>query len=354
MVCSPETYAPRGAKLAVAMSGGVDSSLAAWLLGRQGVELVGLSLRLAQGPEQSWRDGARAAAELGLEHHVVEAAGAFERLVVGPSARAYSAGLTPNPCVVCNARLKLPLLWRAARRLGCHALATGHYARLERGPQGPVLAEAADQTKSQAYFLARVAPELLAKLVFPLAGMTKEQVRAKARELGLAAARRPESQDACFLPPGGWDELVAQRGLVRPGAVEDGQGRVLGSHRALHLFTVGQRRGLGLALGKPVYVTGLDGRRAVVRVGPREELEAAGLVGRGLRWRLPPEGGRGLNVRLRYSQRPVGCRVRSVGPGAEVVFDRPQRAVAPGQLAVFSRGGRVAGSAWIKGALNQS
>lgn len=341
------------ARVAVALSGGVDSTVAALLLRREGHEVLGYSLRLSQGPDEAWRAGAAAAAQLGLPHRVVEAAAEFETRVVAPCVAAYAAGRTPNPCAWCNARVKLPLLWAAAAADGCQALATGHYARLEPSPDGVHLAEGLDPAKSQAYFLARVEPALLARLRFPLGGLTKARVRELARAEGLLAAQRPESQDSCFLPPGGWDELMARHGASRPGPIEDGQGRLLGRHRGLHGFTIGQRRGLGVALGYPAYVLALDGQRAAVRVGPAEGLIASGLVGGRWLWRQPPEQCPDLLVRVRYAHRGVGCRVRRTRETYEVHFNAPQRAVAPGQLAVLFSRGVVVGSAWIERALER-
>ncbi|MCF8034621.1 MAG: tRNA 2-thiouridine(34) synthase MnmA [Desulfarculaceae bacterium] len=333
--------------IAVAMSGGVDSSLAALLLHQAGHQVVGLSLRLGAGADRGWQAGAQAAAQMGLPHQVVEAAGPFERQVLEPVAEAYATGLTPNPCAWCNARVKLPLLWRAAQKHGCQALATGHYARVREVDGVPLLAEASHRAKSQAYFLARVGPELLPCLRFPLGELDKEQVRQKAAQAGLKAAGEPESQDACFLPPGGWDQFMASRRAPRPGTMQDAGGRVLGHHQGLHQFTVGQRRGLGLALGEPVYVTALDGERAVVRVGPKPELATRGLVGSRARWYAEPEDGETISVRFRYSHAGVPCWVRRQGEMVEARFEREQGAVAPGQLAVFFRGEAILGSAWI-------
>lgn len=339
------------ARLAVALSGGVDSSVAAWLLREQGNEVIGLSLRLGQGPDAAWGAGAAAAAQMDLAHQVVDAGPAFAQQVVDPSVAAYASGRTPNPCAWCNARVKLPLLMAAARDLGCEALATGHYARLVPGPEGPCLAEAADAAKSQAYFLARVRPRPLAGLRFPLGELTKPRVRDLARAAGLLAAERPESQDGCFLPPGGWDELIERHGAARPGVIEDERGRVLARHRGLHGFTIGQRRGLGVALGSPAYVLALDGERAAVRVGPAEGLQARGLVGAAPIWHLPREDRPELKVRIRYAHRGVACRVEEGPDGVRAWFETAQRAVAPGQLAVFTSRGLVAGSAWITKAI---
>ncbi len=343
------------AKLAVALSGGVDSSVTALLLKEAGHQVWAFSLRLGQGQDQAWQRGAQAARQLGLPHAVVEAGPRFEAQVVGYSARAYAQGLTPNPCARCNARVKLPLLWRAARELGCQGLATGHYARLESGPAGPRLREGLDQGKSQAYFLARTPAGLLRRVLFPLGGLRKAQVREMAARAGLEAAQARESQDCCFLPPGGWDQVLAERDLLRQGLLEDPEGRVLGAHGGLHRFTVGQRRGLGLAVGSPLYVLGLDGQRAAVKVGPESGLWSGGLWASRPRWRLPwPQlaelaGRDELRVRLRYAHRGEICRLALRQGRLRVDFASPQRAVAPGQLAVFYQGDSVVGSAWIDG-----
>jgi tRNA-specific 2-thiouridylase len=336
------------AKVAVALSGGVDSSLAAWLLVQAGHEVLGLSLRLGHGPDRAVQAGARVASQLGIPHQVVDARDAFTTRVVEASAAEYARGRTPNPCVLCNAGVKLPLLWQAGAQAGCEALATGHYARRLDDAWGVCLAEAADPAKSQAYFLARVGNDLLGRLVFPLAELTKTRVRGLAREAGLVAAEEAESQDACFLPPGGWDELMARQGLTRSGCLEDETGQVVGRHNGLHRFTVGQRRGLGVALGRPLYVLALDGARAAVRIGPREGLLARGLLASQPLWHMPEELRSQLRVRIRYAHPGVDCRVSAEGAGLKVEFANPQRAVAPGQLAVFFQGSRVAGSAWIQ------
>ncbi|MFH1033882.1 MAG: tRNA 2-thiouridine(34) synthase MnmA [Pseudomonadota bacterium] len=339
------------ARIAVALSGGVDSAVAAWLLGQQGHQVLGLSLSLGQGPDEAPLAGAQAARQLGVPHQVVEAGEEFHQEVVLHSLRAYARGVTPNPCARCNARVKLPLLWRAARELGCQGLATGHYARIVDGPQGPCLAEASHQAKSQAYFLARVDPAMLGQLVFPLGELAKPQVRDLARRVGLTAAQRAESQDACFLPPGGWDQLMAAHDLLRPGPLEDQTGKVLTTHGGIHRFTIGQRRGLGVALGCPTYVLALDGERSAVRVGPAQGLMSRGLWGDSPRWFAPPDPGLSLRVRVRYAHQGVGCRVSEEGDRLLVEFQEPQRAVAPGQLAVFFHRDQVLGSAWITKAI---
>jgi tRNA-specific 2-thiouridylase len=364
-------------KVAVALSGGVDSSLTALMLKEQGHQVVGLSLKLGQGPDLAWQAGAKVATELDVPHVVVDAAADFKHWVVDPAIEAYATGRTPNPCARCNARVKFPKLWQAAQEAGCNRLATGHYARLVPKAHGLALEEGVDPGKSQAYFLARLKSAQLGPLAFPLGDLTKAQVRQKAAEAGLSAADSSESQDACFLPPGGWDQIVTLAGAVRPGKLVDEGGRELGRHGGLHRFTVGQRRGLGVALGSPHYVLALDGPKAEVTVGPGESLLASGLKGSSPVWHEEVTAQMDLTVRLRYTHPGAPCRVVSQGRRDEkidgqaaaeaeadraagsgrlgqtgeteitVEFETPQKAIAPGQLAVFYRGARVVGSAWI-------
>jgi tRNA-specific 2-thiouridylase len=375
-------------KVAVALSGGVDSSLTALMLMEQGLQVVGLSLRLGQGPDSACQAGARVARELGIAHRVVDAAAQFDSQVMQWAIKAFASGRTPNPCARCNARVKIPLLWHAAQEAGCDRLATGHYARLTPKPGGMALEQGVDRGKSQAYFLARLRPEQLKGLVFPLGHMTKSQVRQAAAKAGLSAAESPDSQDACFLPAGGWDEIMAKAGAVKPGSLVNEEGRVLAKHGGLHRFTIGQRRGLGVALGVPHYVLALDGQSAQVMVGPAESLKAHAMKGAGAIWHEDLATLAGLWVRLRYTHPGAGCRVIKQGciPDPEndkmaevsrmrrtgslgqslwggkgnleedilIEFDEPQQAVAPGQLAVFFTEDRVAGSAWITESIKYS
>jgi len=339
------------ARIGVALSGGVDSSVAAWILKEQGHQVVGLTLQMDRGDSGAWRAGREVAEQLDIIHLVVPAQREFTRQVVEPMVAAYADGKTPNPCARCNALVKFPLLWQAAQAQGCQALATGHYASLEQAGQQFFLAEAADLKKSQAYFLARLTQDMLGRLKFPLAGFKKDQVRKTALDAGLKTASRKESQDLCFLPSEGLDGLMRDYGGVRPGLLEDEQGRILGRHQGLHRFTIGQRRGLGVALGAPRYVLALDGARAAVRLGPQTGLWARGLVAGDALWYETPREGQDLQIRCRYNHKGVGGRVFPQADEVQVEFDQPVRAVAPGQLAVFSTDRRVVGSAWIEEAV---
>ncbi len=344
-----------GVSVAVAMSGGVDSSVAAWLLQRGGADVRGVTALFR--PESIGRGGqddARAAAmvcrDLGIEHVVLDGRRFFERRVIGPFATAYAQGRTPNPCVVCNARAKFGWLLAAVLTRGAGLLATGHYARRV-GPGGMGLAEGVDQAKSQAYFLARVTPAAWRRVILPLGEMTKEETRALARAAGLPTAERDESQEVCFVPQGDPARVVeGRRPSPDPGPMLDPAGRELGWHQGLHHFTVGQRRGLGLTLGHPAYVLDLDPDTNAVTVGRQEDLLVRRFEVSRLRlWSGDDLGpGARLDVRVRYRQRVVPGRLRLAGRGARVEVDQPIRAVAPGQLAVFYREGRVAASGWIE------
>ena len=332
--------------IAVALSGGVDSSLSAWLLKEAGYKVKGLTLDLLGG-EQT-QAAARTAAELDMELKVIDARQEFSRLVIRPTAGAYGQGLTPNPCVVCNARLKLPFLWEHAHDMGCNMLATGHYARLVQHDGRRLLAEGVDAAKSQAYFLARVEQELLEHLMFPLGDKTKEQVRQLAQAKGLSAAQSRESQDCCFVPPEGFGPLVERYAEVRPGIIENSQGRILARHQGLHKFTIGQRRGLNISADRPLYVTALDKQRAAVRVGYAENLLQKRVRGEQALWYMRPDANKPLSVRIRYARQGHMGRVLEMdGHNLLVELEEACRGVAPGQLMVFNQGDLLVGSAWI-------
>ncbi len=337
------------------MSGGVDSSTAAALLLEQGVEVVGLTLKVWDSSRccsiDDVEDARRVARHLGIPFYVLDAHEAFEREVVGPFARGYAEGRTPNPCIRCNRRIRFRWLLRRALALGCDALATGHYARVEARGGRVRLLKGADPAKDQSYFLVPEDPADLSRVRFPLGPLTKARVRETAERLGLPVARKAESQDVCFLPDGDLERFLAERlGPAAPGEVVDLSGRVVGRHRGAAAYTVGQRRGLGLSLGVPVYVIEKDMARNRLVVGPREALLAPGLVARGAVWmegRPPGERFR-CAVKIRSTAPEVPCEVHVDGQGVRVRFDSPRFGVAPGQMAVFYRGDEVLGGAWIE------
>lgn len=337
------------------MSGGVDSTLAAALLLEQGHEVLGGTLCLVDHPPAVDAPDPQGAAEvLGIPFTRWDLRAEFERLVVAPFASSYAAGRTPNPCALCNARVKFGLLLDKARELGAAALATGHYAGIASGSEGPPrLVRGADRRKDQSYFLFAVARAALPHVLFPLGGLSKVVVRAMARERGLAAAERAESQEICFVPDDDYPGFLSRRspaGAFVPGAVVDALGRVLGKHGGLANYTVGQRRGLGFAAGRPLYVVSLDAGRNEIVVGADAELWRRDLLAAGVNWLVDePRGEFRAAVRIRSRHEPASAALAPAGAGAwRVLFDDPQRAITPGQAAVFYDGETVLGGGWIQ------
>lgn len=354
-------------RVVVAMSGGVDSAVAAAILVRDGYEVAGMTMRLhghvdtgLASSERSccdlraYSDARRVCDKLGIAHQVVDLSPEFRREVMDVFADEYFAGRTPNPCVLCNTHLKWEHLWQKAQRVGAHAVATGHYARVLQGPWGPELHRAACGGKDQSYALWGLKAARLAHTLFPLGAMTKEEVRALAQELDLVVADKAESQDICFVPDGDYARFLAHHSPARAAALAggdlvNGQGQVLGRHAGIAHFTVGQRRGLGLAAPKPLYVSRIDADSGCVQVGPEEDLYHLGLEAEGLNWLMdPPLGELNCQGAIRYRDAGCSCTVVVEGGLAQVRFAQPRRAIAPGQCVVFYDGDRVLGGGWIR------
>lgn len=346
--------------IAVALSGGVDSATAAALLVEAGHRVVGLTMRLydARGTRaavgrccgpRDVEDARRVAAHLGIPFYVCNYEAEFTRRVVDDFVAEYVAGRTPNPCVRCNQHIKFTPLLQRARALGCAALATGHYARIVRGADGVLrVARAVDRAKDQSYFLFNMPAAALAQVRFPLGGLEKAEVRAHARRLGLPNCDKPESQEICFVPDGDYAAFVAARAPTAPGEIVDTDGRVLGTHDGVHRFTIGQRRGLGVAAGAPRYVVSVDALRRRVTVGPPEALERAAIEVAEVTWAgAPPDGPLRAAVQVRYRHAPAPATVTLADGRAAVAFDAPERAPAPGQAAVFYDGETVLGGGFI-------
>ena len=355
-------------RVVVAMSGGVDSAVAAARCVADGHDVIGLSLRLARDGTggccslDDFADARAVADRLGIPHYVFDFRDAFERAVVQPFVAEYLAGRTPNPCALCNQHVKFDLLWRRARELGAERLATGHYARIttDEATGLPALRTAIDAAKDQTYFLFALGHVALGRTLFPVGGLTKSEVRAQARALGLAVADKPESMEVCFVPDGdaaAFVERHAAPAALRPGRVIDADGRGLGVHDGVHRFTVGQRRGLGLGGGPRRYVRAIDGRTGTVTVAGPEAMTAPGLTTHGTIWTagVPPPPGARLAVRIRHRHRPVEAWLEAVaGDRTAIRFAGPGPLVTPGQAAVFYRGDVVVGGGWITSELDSA
>jgi len=354
---------PPPRRVIAAMSGGVDSSVAAALLAEAGYDVVGVSMRLCAGQAGTrWsgtccglhdlRDAADVARRLGFPHRVLDLNQRFEQAVVADFVAEYAKGRTPLPCAHCNAELKFAALVDASAGLGASCVATGHYARITRDDAGVYrLWRGANAQKDQAYFLFGLTQAQLARVLFPVGGMTKADVRKAAEARGLAVAEKPDSQEICFVPDGDYAEVV-ERYLPadRSGAIEHVDGRTIGRHDGVHRFTVGQRKGLGLATGEPLFVVRLDAVRRLVIVGPREALERTTLTTSRVNWiaGAPPESIIQADVQIRSRHAAAPARVEVTGPDrVSVEFPEPQTAVTPGQAAVFYRDGEVLGGGWI-------
>jgi tRNA-uridine 2-sulfurtransferase len=351
-----------GQRVVVAMSGGVDSSTVAALLVERGCDVVGVTLQLydhgqATGRKgaccagQDIRDAARVAETLGIPHYVLDYEKRFRAEVIDDFADAYVAGETPVPCVRCNETVKFRDLLSVARDLGAGVLATGHYARRVDGLEGPELHRAADAVRDQSYFLYRTTREQLAFLRFPLGEFSKDETRALADRFALPVAQKPDSQDICFVPSGRYDELVEKLrpGAAAPGDIVDESGRVLGRHDGVIHFTVGQRKGLGVAGGEPLYVLRLDPDQRRVVVGPRDSLGTTRVPLHRISWLGPHPSRSGVRVavKLRSAQPPLSATLSLDGERGAAVLDEPAFGVAPGQACVAYDGDRVLGGGWI-------
>ena len=340
------------------MSGGVDSSVTAALLKREGYEVIGVTLQLYSGVAdrkgaccagKDIYDAKRVADKLGIAHYVLDYEERFRRAVMDDFAAGYARGETPIPCIRCNERVKFADLMDSARALGADALATGHYVQRLEGPSGPELHRAVDEARDQSYFLFATTPAPLAYLRFPLGGMTKPKVREIAAELGLATAEKPDSQDICFVAGDYADVVKRLRPEAgTPGDIVDEAGQVLGRHDGIVHFTIGQRKGLGLSGNEaPLFVLRLEADNRRVVVGPREALKTRKIVLKDVNWLAAPSQAAECAVKVRSMRPPVPARVMATPDGAEVELLEAEEAVAPGQACVFYQGMRVLGGGWI-------
>lgn len=346
-------------RVVAAMSGGVDSTVAAAILKKKGYEVVGMTLSLSTPAsrccsDEDVTDARRMAGKLGIPHYVIPMHDPFRERVVDYFIAEYASGRTPNPCAVCNPAIKFGQLLDKAREIGAAFLATGHYAVCAKDePSGRyLLKRGREHGKDQSYFLARLSQESLSRTLFPVGTFPKRKIRDLARRFGLDVSEKTESQDVCFIPDSGVARFVEDRigHPIEPGPIKDRGGNVLGRHQGITAYTIGQRKGLGLAVGRPVYVTRIDADSNTVFVGEEEELYRDACTASDPVW-IGLEGlsgSRVAQVRIRYNHRPAPAKIIMEPDGRICIhFEKPQRAITPGQLAVFYEGETVLGSAWI-------
>jgi len=359
----------KGARIAVAMSGGVDSSVAAALMVEAGYDVVGITLQLYDHGEMVQKKGACCAGQdiydartvadrLSFPHYVLDYENLFRQNVIDDFVDSYLQGETPIPCIRCNQKVKFKDLLATARDLGAKALVTGHYVRRAPSPEGARLLRAKDYNRDQSYFLFTTTQDQLDYLRFPLGGMEKSETRDHARRFGLEVSEKPDSQDICFVPSGGYSSVVEK---LRPGVLEAGEivhvnGTVLGVHQGIINYTVGQRRGLGVSAAEPLYVIRLEPEAHRVIVGPYQDLAKHKIYLKEVNWLQSPdtfEGGYGCEVKIRSTHSPVRAKVTRAGANeAEVTFEEPEYGVAFGQACVFIEDDRILGGGWITNALS--
>ena len=356
----------RKKRVVVAMSGGVDSTTVAALLKKEGYEVIGITMQLLDYGEAEGGccsldqvvDARRAADQIGIPHYVVNFTEEFKNCVLTDYVEKYNSGKTPIPCVLCNQHVKFDLLMKRALELGAEYLATGHYARIEKGDGDTLsLKKACDESKDQTYFLYTLTQKELKRLMFPLGAITKDEVRELASGMGLRQADKPDSTGVCFAPTGNYrDYLISRREFTeREGEIINTEGKVLGTHKGVFSFTVGQRRGLGIATGRPMYVTGIEPDTNRITVGEEDKLYATKLFAEDLTWvnntYSEEKLARKLNVKakVRYRHKASDALVTIINDTAAIVeFIAPQRAITPGQAVVFYDDDKVLGGGWIR------
>lgn len=345
-------------KVFVALSGGVDSSTSAALLLEAGFDCAGIFMITNEQAGNAQMDAEKTAGKLGIKLHILDLRSDFER-IFNYFCSEYTKGRTPNPCVLCNRYIKFGKLWDFARDHGAQLLATGHYARILKQNGQAGLYEHVKPAKDQSYVLSMINKNILPNILLPMGERSKEQTRELAATLGLDAVHRAESQEICFIPDDDYVAVLEQRcpELVRKGNIVDSSGKILGEHNGVHRFTIGQRRGLGIAMGKPYYVVKIDAGTNTVTLGPKEEVMHRQLRATEVNWLIrEPDSAFRAKVKIRYNDKGAPAKVCPKEDSALVEFDEPISAVTPGQLAVFyiqeGKYNRVVGGGWIDSAAN--
>jgi tRNA-specific 2-thiouridylase len=343
-------------KIVAAMSGGVDSSVAAAILKEEGHQVIGATMQVwpPDEPSSAVEDSRKAAGQLGIPHHVIDLRDVFARKVITEFCLEYSLGRTPNPCIVCNRDIKFGVLLDKARELGADHIATGHYARIEMASHNGryLLKKGVDRHKEQSYWLYSLTQAQLSQIILPLGKLTKDEVREIAGRLQLPASARPESQDICFIPDNNYSRFLKERlpEAARPGPMLDREGNVVGEHRGILFYTIGQRRNLGIAAREPQYVVGIDPEKNAIVVGGRQEIYRRELTASRLNWIAidKPSQPIALSARVRHRHKEVAATVIPVADdGVRVIFQQPQPAITPGQSVVFYQGDTVIGGGII-------
>ena len=339
------------ARVLLGMSGGVDSTVAALLLRQMGHEVCGITFIVHSSQDGAALLSAKAAKEVGIEHHVIDLKNEFEQSVIAPFVDTYLSGETPNPCVLCNRSIKFPHMLSFADEHGFEFISTGHYASVRQTERGYCICAAADAAKDQTYFLYTLGQDTLSRLILPLSGMTKDQVRSIAQSYGFFAAESKDSQDVCFIPDG--DHTAFLRAYTKKSAplgdFVDLNGAILGKHRGITDYTVGQRKGLGVSSTHPLYVKSIDAKNNRIILCANEELYEREILARDCVFAAgdtPPDGFR-ADVRIRYTKKSAPASLFRADGGMRIVFDEPQRAPAPGQSAVFFDGEMLIGGGII-------
>lgn len=355
-------------RVVAAMSGGVDSSVAAALLQKQGYEVIGITMCFGLKEPDKKRpsccgiegieDARRVAHKLGISHYVLNFDKALEEKVIKNFISEYLSGRTPNPCIRCNEYLKFQQLLNKARALKAKYLATGHYARIEFDRNKKIfrLKKARDKFKDQSYFLYRITQKQMANILMPLGNLTKAAVRKLASDLGLPVADKPASQEICFIPGANYREFLRRSLDIKPGPILDARGNILGEHKGIPFYTIGQREGLGIAMGYPVYVTKIDAGNNTIIVGRKEEALTCGLIAGDLSFTDKAiKRAVALSIKIRYNHQEVSSRIIPLGRNrVKVMFSKPQFAVTPGQSAVFYKQQEAIGGGIIEKGLNNA
>jgi tRNA-uridine 2-sulfurtransferase len=338
-------------KIVIAMSGGVDSSVAAALLKQEGHEVIGVTMQLISN-SRAIEDAKKVAHHLDIPHYIINFGDIFSHIIIDDFCREYSLGRTPNPCVLCNRLIKFGALWEKAVEMGADFIATGHYARIEKDKMEILLKKGADTKKDQSYFLCQVTREQLGHTLFPIGHLTKTKVRQIAHEMGLPTAARPESQEICFIPDDDYAGFLKKqlKQSFQPGPIMDSQGNILGEHQGITAYTIGQRHGLGIAAAEPLYVTDIVPERNTVIVGIKEQTYGTYLIANKLNWISIKKPACPINIKakIRYRHPEAEAIITPLdNDNIHVKFTTPQMAITPGQTIAFYDGDTVLGGGTI-------